>query len=113
MNEVIEVVRNEDGEVSVSKVGIDKFVWLGFVLEEGLELVDKSELEKKFDEYLDIENENVWYNDDVKWDDIKKEYMKLVDEIEDDKNVFVCMYGVEVDFNLVLIVCDMDGGGGE
>lgn len=133
-NVVIEIVSDEDGEVSVNVVNLGEWKWLSFVWcdnesnrmgsvkEVVFDIEDRSyekfgeELwklyEKKFvelfDEYKKEEDEREWYNEDVDWVKIKEEFLSECKKYLGDgynlSMVKVGGYSVECDNELVVII---------
>lgn len=134
-NVVIEVVSDEDGEVSVRSCGLGEWEWLGMVwggdennrmgsVEDvmlGGESMDVygdklfemywKKLEEEFEKYKEEEVERGWFNDDVDWDVIKKELFDKCKEVFGDgmslSFVKVGGYSVEVDNEFVVIIGKM------
>lgn len=109
-NVVVEVMRDEDGCVSVSKCGVSEYMWLGYVMSEGgFSGCGGDEIGGLFDGYKEREEEGGFVGEDVVWDDVKKEFMELVNGCIDDDVSYVgwSEFGVECDGSLVVMICKM------
>lgn len=126
-NVVVEVVSDEDGDVSVNVCGLSDWGWLGLVWSgknggvedvevdgcldvygEELWKVYEEKISGEFDEYKKSEDDWGWYNDDVNWEDIKREFMLKCKEVFGDgmglSYVKVGGYSVECDNEFVVII---------
>ena len=107
-NVVVEVVRDEDGCVSVRKCGVSEYEWLGYVMGEGgFEGCDIEEVEGKFDEYMKVEVEDGWVGEGVDWNEMKREFVEEVKNSYGDDVMYVgySLFGVECDSSLVVMIC--------
>lgn len=106
-NVVVEVVRDEDGLVSVKECGVSEYEWFGFVMVEGgFNEGEVSDVERELNEYVKGEIDDGWV-DEIDWEGVKKEFMEKVKSNWDESVSYVgwSMYGVECDSNFVVMIC--------
>lgn len=113
VKKVVEVMMDEDGCVEVSVSNLGEYKWFNYLMMDGglVDVVEEGEVVVKFDEYKKILDENVWYNDDVNWVEIKEKFVKEVEKVVEelgDVMMWVKMWGIESDFNMSIVVSNFE-----